>query len=102
MASITGTAQTVANIASQLNSQAYSAYSNFAHSLPTVTSMSNSAYGFASAQNSNVNASVNSLATNLVGGVTSLANQNATMTATDTQNAIGQYNAIAQTGKHKK
>ena len=102
MTSITNTAQTVGNIASQLNSQAYSAYTNFAHSLPTVTAMSNSAYGFTSAQNSNVNATVNSLATNLVGGVSSLANQNATMVANNSQNAIGQYNAIAQTGKKKK
>ena len=99
---INSTATTVGNIASQLNSQAYSAYSNFADSLPTITAMSNSAYGFTSAANANVNSSVNALATNVIGTVAAANNANQATVAASMQSAPGQYQAIAQNAGGKK
>lgn len=99
---INATATTVGNIASQLNSQAYSAYSNFADSLPTVTAMSNSAYGFTSAQNANVNSTVNSIATNVLQSVNNATSANQQMVNNLASQAPGQYQSIAQHAGGKK
>ena len=99
---INATASNVESIATALNSQAYSAYSNFANSLPKITAMSNSAYGFASAAQANVNSSFNALATNVVQNVNKATSANQQMVKTLATQAPGQYQAIAQNAGGKK
>ena len=99
---INAIASNVGSIAQTLNSQAYSTYSNFADSLPTITAMSNSAYGFASAAQANVNSSFNALATNVVKNVNNATSANQQMVNTLATQAPGQYQSIAQNAGGKK
>ena len=100
--SATQTAQAMGNIAQTLNGQAFNTYTNFVSGLPTITQMSNSAYGFTSAGIGNINATVNGLAMNVLNGVN-------TATATNAQNmdslanqAPGQYQSLASNAGGKK
>lgn len=102
MDGINTTAQTVGQIAEQLNAQSYKALSQYQQTLPTITSIDNAAYGFTSQLYQQQAQSSTAFASRLYQGINSLSQQNAQMVSNDTAQGIGQYNVIAQTGKQKK
>jgi len=99
---VNATAETVGNIAQTLNGQAFGAYTNFVGSLPTITALSNSAYGFTSAAQSNINSTVNGLATNVLQGVNSQVTANQQMVNQLASQAPGQYQSLASNAGGKK
>ena len=102
MSGLNSTASLVGNIAEQLNAQSYQAMQQTIGSLPTVTSMASDAYSFTNAANANLNSTNNALAQQLLAGTSQAVAQNQQTYTANSANAISQYNAIAQTGKHKK
>ncbi len=99
---VNATAETVGNIAMSLNGQAFNAYTGFVSGLPTITAMSNSAYGFASAAQSNINSTVNGLAMNVLQGVNNQVTANQQMVGQLATQAPGQYQALASNAGGKK